>query len=388
MSKKRKLALGCLVIVPAACLLLTLAVFLSNLGLPTRSKQVDVLSAQDRYQAAEYRHLRAALGDSVWPGYGSQPAPVMLFNEQRLFLLGMADPADGWVKVPDPASRGTAWQPVSGEEFDGLPVYSQVTADPAKDVGAFTVRVGDQYVACLTTLEAMRIGMVEAVRGDLPDFLKPIFPYRIFPLAMINNEWHILGLAHEGFHAYQGSLAPARLDAAELAERNLAKTYRAQVDSMLDGWKNEVSLLHQALKSTDDAQTRDLARQFLAQREQRRADARLDATLAQYERDREWLEGLAKYTELELWRAGRDAADYTPLPVPAGVKDVNDYQGFQQYYNEQVRLVGTQDPSGEQVFYYTGWAQAELLDRFSPGWKERILNDDASLEDLLREALR
>ena len=38
-------------------------------------------------------------------------------------------------------------------------------------------------------------------------------------------------------------------------------------------------------------------------------------------------------------------------------------------------------------FYYSGMAQAFLLDRLMPGWKDRALSDDVWLEDLLADAV-
>lgn len=42
---------------------------------------------------------------------------------------------------------------------------------------------------------------------------------------------------------------------------------------------------------------------------------------------------------------------------------------------------------GETRFYYTGMAQAILLDRLLPNWKERVFDPNVSFEDLLREAV-
>jgi hypothetical protein len=38
--------------------------------------------------------------------------------------------------------------------------------------------------------------------------------------------------------------------------------------------------------------------------------------------------------------------------------------------------------------YYTGMAQALLLDRLSPGWKDRAFEQGVWVEDLLRQAVR
>ncbi len=44
--------------------------------------------------------------------------------------------------------------------------------------------------------------------------------------------------------------------------------------------------------------------------------------------------------------------------------------------------------SGNTRFYYGGMAQAVLLDDLYPGWKLQAMSPDASLEDLLDQALR
>jgi len=40
--------------------------------------------------------------------------------------------------------------------------------------------------------------------------------------------------------------------------------------------------------------------------------------------------------------------------------------------------------SGETRFYYTGAAQAAVLDRLMPAWETQILTTDMALEDVLR----
>jgi len=44
------------------------------------------------------------------------------------------------------------------------------------------------------------------------------------------------------------------------------------------------------------------------------------------------------------------------------------------------------DQEGDTRFYYTGMAQATLLDRLSPDWK-RTMAEDVWLEDLLAQAV-
>ncbi len=41
------------------------------------------------------------------------------------------------------------------------------------------------------------------------------------------------------------------------------------------------------------------------------------------------------------------------------------------------------DASGDGRFYYTGFAQAVLLDRYAPDWQSQIFEDDVSFDTLL-----
>jgi hypothetical protein len=110
--------------------------------------------------------------------------------------------------------------------------------------------------------------------------------------------------------------------------------------------------------------------------------------LVDYERQREWLEGLAKYAELAIGRAAATTAGYQPAPAIANDPDFRHYTTRERFWSLQLdevrRLSGR---SGETRFYYTGAAQAALLDRLMPAWKAQILTTDMTLEDVLRAAV-
>ena len=63
-----------------------------------------------------------------------------------------------------------------------------------------------------------------------------------------------------------------------------------------------MDLLVSAVRSESNTEAASLVSQFLAQRDGRRLALRLRQDLVNYERQREWLEGLAKYAELSLGR--------------------------------------------------------------------------------------
>jgi hypothetical protein len=126
------------------CILLIVISVISNLGLPQSSLVVQNLSQDDKIRLNEALHLRQAVGDLVWPGWGQADIPVILYNESVAFLVGYPEPSPGWIKVPSGDKRGGAWEVVPGDAFNSEPYYRQTLPDPAITPEAFTVQVGNR----------------------------------------------------------------------------------------------------------------------------------------------------------------------------------------------------------------------------------------------------
>ncbi len=394
MRKRRRPSCGRIAIIGIAaivglCLATVGLLALSNSRLPTQSAVVDRLTGLDKARLAEATHLRQALGDQVWPGWGQADIPIIVSNEANAFLTGYAAPPAGWMKMPAREQRGSEWRPVSGDTFEGQTYYRQPLPDPDVTPENFTVLVGDRWAATMGTKEYMEIGFYQGFRQDLPPVVRELFPYRLlWANLMDRSETYIQALEHEAFHAFQGSVAPDRLAAAERANRAEGR-YPWDDAGLQEAWHAELKSLQQAALAKTEGEVGDLAREFLARRDQRRKAAGLDAELIDYERQREWLEGLAKYAELAIgWAAGA-AADYAPV---AGLTDDPDFHGYstrERFWQQQMgEVTRSASREGETRFYYGGMAQAVVLDRLLPGWKERAFRGETTLEDLLREATR
>src|SRR6185369_17435124 len=89
-------------------------------------------------------------------------------------------------------------------------------------------------------------------------------------------------------------------------------------------------------QATTPTETARLAREFLQARAARRAEHGLTTALVDFERQREWLEGLAKYAELESWRRGAMTAGYEPLPALDSDADFKAYTGFEQRWSSEI----------------------------------------------------
>jgi hypothetical protein len=360
-----------------------------NRGLPTQSEVVERLGSAEKARLAEFFQVRQQLGEGVWPGWGTADIPVVLYNESYAFLVGYPDPPDGWFKVPQNELRGGPWERVPDDSFDGQPYYRQQLPASGEIPEAFTVKVASQWAASMPTMEWMEISLMDTFREQLPPFLTPIFPYRVVTgLFLRGSDGYISLVAHESFHAFQGTVTEERLAAAERVVSGVESDYPWSEPTLQEAWRTELALLVEAVQAETDGDAAELARHFLAQRALRRESAGLSRAAADYERHREWLEGLARYIELEIWRQASLAEGYEPV---ADLADDGDFSGFttfdRRWTQELDQFVRMADDEGDGRFYYSGMAQAVLLDRLMPGWKSQALDEGVFLEDLLDTAV-
>jgi hypothetical protein len=386
-AKPSKLKKSCLLVplsIIGLIVLLIAVSALSNLGLPQHSVLLDHLSQLDKDRLAETMHLRATLGEAVWPGWSQADIPLILYNEQYAFLVGYPNPPDGWLKVPSLEARGGPWEQVTDDSFLSEPYYRTPITDPNKTPESFTVLVGDQWVATFMTREYSQINFYQNFRQELPPVISNLVPVRlVWSFLMGKTDSYIAGLEHESFHAFEGQLAVNQLNASEQMY-SIEASY--PFDAMDDPWKQEMDVLLQAIQAPTDAESAGLARQFLELRASRRMF--LNVPQINLERLREWEEGLAKYTELDITRQA-ESESYIPFGSILNDKDFKNYQGQQKFWASQLKeAASTQGRSGDTRFYYSGNAIAVLLDRLVPGWKSQALPGGEYLDALLQEAVR
>ena len=369
------------------CLVLVVIAAIANQNLPTQSGIADRLSEIEKARLAEAFHLRQELGGEVWEGWGIADIPIIVYNESYAFLVGYPDPPPGWIRIPKEVKLGGSWELAPGDSFQGQAYYRQALPDPEKTPENFTVLVGDQWVATLQTKEYAEIAFINGFGEELPPPIRPIFPYRLaWNFLGGDSEVYIGGLAHESFHAYQGQKAKARLYQAEEVNR-LQSQYPWADTSFEAAWKDELTALYDATQAENESAVAEIAQRFLHLRTQRRQDANLSADLIDYERQREWLEGLAKYTELELLKKAAETQDY--VPVLADDPQFEDYESSPRYWSQQlVEVKRSSGREGDIRFYYSGRTIAVLLDRLMPGWKDQVWQEGVWLEDLLLEAVK
>ncbi len=163
---------------------------LSNRFLPKGPEALDRLDPLDKIRLEETLHLKAALGEAVWPGLGEANIPVSLHNQAYSFLTGFdgEPPAD--------------WEVVEGDEFQGKPYHRR----EEKEAQNFAIPIGEAWAAGMATKSETDRFIVELYQGFLPPVIEQVFPYR---LLLQPTETQIGGVLHESFHVFQTLRAPS-----------------------------------------------------------------------------------------------------------------------------------------------------------------------------------
>jgi hypothetical protein len=189
----------------------------------------------------------------------------------------------------------------------------------------------------------------------------------------IAADFYVVLLLHEMFHAFQAREAPARFRRT-LALYAVEKNYPAKDPGFVKAWNTEGALLSAALKTQDRGELLAATRDFLQNRQKRRAQIPLSVSIADYEREMEWLEGLAKYAEIRFYElAATSSAEKGAIRYRSGLPF------WSPDFMRLERVMGAQ--AGDLRFYLSGMAQSRILDRLAPDWKQRFLQAGI-LEDL------
>jgi len=347
------------------CLALSVISALNNRNLP-QAETAGKLSELDKARLLEAVHLRANLGDQVWPGWGSAAIPLIVWNDAYEFLADFSGGAPGWEIVPE-------------DELAGRAYFRRAADDPQN----FAVPVGDSWAASMGSKSNTDAFLISQFRDRFPPLLKQIFPYR---LLIQPSETQIGGLLHESFHVLQKQTAPGRLDEAEAAHR-FGDEYDAVAADFAPEFKQESALLARALGAKTRGEKADLVQQFLALRDARRDAFGLTGEMVDYERWLEWEEGVAKYIEVASLKKASETPTYNPLSEMAADPDFRAYRAFNRRWSQEMIQLRYQTTAGESQLYMTGMAEAFLLDGLLPGWKESYWGENVFLEDLLRGAV-
>lgn len=319
----------------------------------TRLTELDKLSLEETIQ------LNQQLGNKLWPGFADEEIPIILFNDIYEFIYAIAEP-------------GAAWQPVPEDNIKGDPYYYR----PADNPQAFTTPIDSGWAASMTSLEVLNREIFLMLRQELPVPINRLLPYQ---LVTYGNDYHITAVIHETFHAFQAITARDKFEQAQQVYSQ-ERLYPYQDEDFKTAWNKEGRLLSAALAAASNPEKLELIADFLAAREERRETANLSSGALAYEKRLEWLEGLAKYIEIEFYEL---AADNNQLSAV-------EFDSDPKYWDEDMKRLSNSlgEHDGHNRFYISGMAQAKLLQQLEvTDWQKQVMEEAVYLEDLLKNYL-
>jgi hypothetical protein len=344
---------------------------------PAATLQVDPLLIAE---AGEVWQLIASPNNPIWPGWDASTTPLLFYlPEEQDVLINHPHPPAGFIRYNGPI------QFPGGQILlrDGSTFIDADGQNTSQDVeGVRTLVVAD-------TLSNLR-SQVSSLLQDQRPTAEKIRDLSFADLAT-DPYGQLAMVAHEAFHVFQDRQAPDKG-----ANEMLLFYYPVLSVSNNVGFALEGLALADALHTTDPGAFRRATVRWLAVRRDRRSG--LPPQAVEYEDGVEFTEGLAKYSEYRLFQSleGR-----RPGPTMLWAQGFNGYaslapqrekllEKMKRNMSGEVAVNG--DPYGtaplRMRLYYSGMAIGVILDRISPGWKNRIFAPDATLTTLAEEALK
>ncbi len=289
--------------------------------------------------------LSRATAGKIWPGWGLEKTPVIVYEAGRVaYLVNHPAPPGDFIRLEGK-------YPLLGAVYARFGRDPRFSANTSIDLGGIpTACIG--YSTAATEIETPSLRFIALVY-------------------------------HEAFHAYQSKAGKAGKAAVEATlmrypDLNAENLALAQLEQMA---------LFQLIRF-EEAPDPERVRGFLAVRQ-----ARLKAIGPESlrgDRGIEYQEGIPTYLEVRLLDEARKAAASTP-----GLGTADPYAlGFSvgpdlrtgDYFLRLLRFSSDASTTRNRC-YSTGMAQALLLDRLAVDWKAAALTSDKYLDEILAEAV-
>jgi hypothetical protein len=328
----------------AALLLLAPALLLPGF---TAAQAAPTIPVADRIRIAELYRLADQIQDKIWPGWSKAPFAILLITPEHEFLIRHPEP------TKDFADAGY------DELLKSRIFYRKRQFDPAF-LATF---------AAVGTIPTIVVGEAEKT------------------MSKTSSPW-VIALLHEHFHQLEYSDAHynAAVDALNLSGGD--KTGMWMLNFPFPYGKEEVQkAFHAMCTALSDAvgapDGPPLPEKLAAYRKAREDFKKLlSESDYRYLSFQNWQEGVARYTELRV--AERAAAEYTPTPEFQKLPDYTPFSQVADYWRKNILAELPGLPLGNYkcvVFYYLGAAEAMLLDRVNPAWKEKFFEQKFLFED-------
>ena len=286
-------------------------------------------SADDAVRVAEFYRLAEQTQDKVWPGWSRTPAPVLLVTGDTEYLTHFPTPPKEFQKVGEdlyarPRQFATNLQ-ATFPAFGAPPVI--VIGEPAN-----------------TSSKTSTPGL----------------------MTLMHEHFHQLQWAQPEYLKAVSDLSISKGDATGMWMLNYPFPY--EVPEIADSFHHLRDTLLATLSEVDQQKFAPLAKAYL--RERKMFLAQLMPDDRKYFSFQLWQEGVARYMQI---KAAEAASDYQPTSAFAALPDYTPFNAYgltvrARTLDELKHVDMTK--SKRESFYSFGAAEALLLDRLNPTWKE------------------
>lgn len=296
----------------------------------------------ERLLIAEAFRLSDALRDTVWSGWSAAPFPVLLVTDEAEYLIGLSPPSSG------------SFAPLG---YDSILEDSVFARSP-------------QYSPSLRATFPAVGGTPTVVVGP-PDATES--PAR-WVLTLLHEHFHQWQMTHPRYFQAVDSLGLAGDDTSGQWMLNypfpydspaVQRRFQALTESLADALE-------------DDTTGRETLEKYLDARN--RFTGALSRDDHRYFSFQVWQEGVARFVEYRLAHVA--ARQYQPSDEFAKQAGANAFAEAERTLREEIfaGLRETSLPNDRRVaFYPVGAAEALLLDRVRPSWREVYWTDMFSL---------
>ncbi len=292
----------------------------------------------------EARSIAGAQGDTIWPGFGKTPYPVLFVGKDNSFLFCPAGAAKGF----------TSWH---------TDPFTKCAIKIRKRVFAANLKATFPAVDGISTVV---IGAPAQTEGS----------HAAWIATLLHEHFHQMQMSQPGYYDAVKALDLSGGEGGGMwmldfpfpyADATTAKNFALMAHKLAAALHSPVADLETALAAYRTARQRAFAR--LSPREIRYGEFQL------------WQEGVARYSEIALAEAaierarrGQSPYDYSALAVNLRTRVLENLEHFDLTQNKRVS------------FYALGAGEALLLDRIRPNWRTQYFHTGLTMGPLIYEA--
>ena len=299
---------------------------------------------EDAVRVAEFYRLSAQIQDTIWPEWSKTPSPLLLVTADSEYLVRSSAPPTQFAKV-------------SEEVFARPRVFN---------------------TSFLATFPAFGPPAVMVVGTPKNTLAKTSTPWLI---TLMHEHFHQLQYGKPGYYDEVKALGLARGDDSGMWILNYPFPYERP--DVVEGFSHLRDLLLAALSAADDAQFKNAAASYVAER--KKMFARLSADDRKYFSFQLWQEGIARYTQI---KAAETAEHYQ---ASVEFASLSDYLPFADYARQAraetlAELKSADIAKMKRNYVYSfGAAEGLLLDRLNSEWKQAYFEHPLSMDALFEK---